>query len=779
MNSYTADFENRKKKLLQLLEMSAGHFLKYGAEEKVHALESLAESVRKGEFTIVVVGEFSAGKSTFLNAIMGEKYLPSFTSETTATINFLKHFGKSQHGHGLEVHYRDTTIPPAFADATESDIRKYVSTASETDVVKEIDHVNLFLDSPFLEKGVMLVDSPGLNGIADGHRQVTKNQVEKSHACIFVFRADQPGSKSDFEVLTELTDKFDTIILVLNKIDKIKLSEESVEDVVERLIGNYRKVFPDKPLPEIWPIASYPALVARSSKALEYPEGGKIDHSVEEKQHYLEISRLEEFENRLWRYLTQGEKAKEEMLAPVMKMIHSLSSRQQYIEDRIHDLESKKDSTEIKAQMSELETEIEKLNLEISNSQGEIYQQLTEIVNETIEHLKSEAQHIKTKYEKEVSEWTDMNDIQSEVEYMNRLITQEYSQAIEKVYSTFQDQFQELIQGRYRQYSNSVFTSAEQKDLFSAQAEIAATKELDMDIFNFSVGLDRFEAERKNLQKELNALEDELDKVEADMVKAERVRLSIETVKEDIQYTRDKERYFVEALGPRPEAVMNNKKERVKESRGGVLGFVADILVGKRKIDVDHLEYDYSIRREYDKEREAIRNKIMKEEDELVNQLKELEHNRSTEEEFMIRRRQIERRKQQVRDERKAYEEQFREEFQEKNRKALRKVKNEIGTYIRDLRRDTEKVFIAELKEKRNLLVDIIVEVIHEQLKQKELKKHEDLRLLAEQLDSSAQEKQRLIQEFNEELSELKQLLTEAVSLEHELKMIEADRIER
>ena len=67
-------------------------------EENIHAFNELSEKTNDGRFSIIVVGEFSAGKSTFLNALMREKYLDSFSSETTANINFLKSVKDSPSG---------------------------------------------------------------------------------------------------------------------------------------------------------------------------------------------------------------------------------------------------------------------------------------------------------------------------------------------------------------------------------------------------------------------------------------------------------------------------------------------------------------------------------------------------------------------------------------------------------------------------------------------------------------------------------------------------------
>ena len=82
-----AEHNRIKEELLELLGESEAYFCQTGEEKQAQAVRANAQAIRSGEFEVVVVGEFSAGKSTFLNAMMGEKYLPSYTKETTSTIN--------------------------------------------------------------------------------------------------------------------------------------------------------------------------------------------------------------------------------------------------------------------------------------------------------------------------------------------------------------------------------------------------------------------------------------------------------------------------------------------------------------------------------------------------------------------------------------------------------------------------------------------------------------------------------------------------------------------
>lgn len=228
----------KTESLVQYLDLCIGYMENQNDAENVRPLEMQRENVQKDLFSIVVVGEFSAGKSTFLNALMHRRILPSFTSETTATINFLRHKDQAPEEVAGRVYYADghtRDLPSLDLDV----IEQVVSTRGD-DVADKIDHVDLFLESDFLKDGVMMVDSPGLNGMLSKHRQMTEKQIKSSHACIFMFRADQPGSKTEFEFLHELKEQSKNILFVLNRIDRIHSYEkQSVEDVVQSIRSTY------------------------------------------------------------------------------------------------------------------------------------------------------------------------------------------------------------------------------------------------------------------------------------------------------------------------------------------------------------------------------------------------------------------------------------------------------------------------------------------------------------------------------------------------------------
>ena len=185
------------------------------------------------------------------------------------------------------------------------------------------------------------MDSPGLNGIAEGHLEITREQIKSSHAAIFMFNAERPGSKSDFQHLQDLKSKSKNIFFVLNKIDVIKESERSTpEQVIDGLKKSYKSQFPEETeIPKFWPVAGGAALVARDKSVKEYM-GHEIISDDKRREELEKISRMGDFEARLLKYLTQGERTKAQLSEPVDKSLNILKEFRDKLEQTKNALNS-------------------------------------------------------------------------------------------------------------------------------------------------------------------------------------------------------------------------------------------------------------------------------------------------------------------------------------------------------------------------------------------------------------------------------------------------------
>src|SRR4030065_393724 len=102
--------ENLLKDCRNLLNNLRASLIQFGATPEDH--EPLADSIRQLDelFLLVVVGEFNAGKSAFINALLGQKLLKEGVTPTTTQINLLR-FGENQERTVIDEHQHVLTLP--------------------------------------------------------------------------------------------------------------------------------------------------------------------------------------------------------------------------------------------------------------------------------------------------------------------------------------------------------------------------------------------------------------------------------------------------------------------------------------------------------------------------------------------------------------------------------------------------------------------------------------------------------------------------------------------
>ena len=129
------------------------------------ALENIVNCNQKKPFKIAVVGEFSTGKSTFINAILGIDLLCHATEEVTATITNIHNVSQN------DERYRTCDVTFMNGDTVhiknDKQLIQYTTTKSkENDVVHEIKCVDYYANYMSDDTDIVIVDTPGLNGMA-------------------------------------------------------------------------------------------------------------------------------------------------------------------------------------------------------------------------------------------------------------------------------------------------------------------------------------------------------------------------------------------------------------------------------------------------------------------------------------------------------------------------------------------------------------------------------------------------------------------------------------
>lgn len=305
----------------QKLEQAAGVL------ERLESMQMLAAEMREkakrldeNRFTVALFGAFSAGKSSFANALIGQDALPVSPNPTTAAINTIE-AATDEHPHGTarvtmkreaklldDLRYaletlgepnapsmdmdevlhalariRPETIHPSgrpyyrFIQAVdrgideargllgqelmvdEAQYRLFVSDESRSAFVERID---LFIDSELTRQGFVFVDTPGADSINARHTGVAFEYMKQADIILFVTYYNHAFSQADRQFLTQLgrvKDAFelDKMFFVVNASD-LAASPEELSSVLDYVEDRLREFGVRSP--RLFPISSLQAL---------------------------------------------------------------------------------------------------------------------------------------------------------------------------------------------------------------------------------------------------------------------------------------------------------------------------------------------------------------------------------------------------------------------------------------------------------------------------------------------------------------------------------------
>lgn len=198
-------------------------------DEKAQDLANASEKLRNHTFSVGIMGEFRRGKSTVINALLGEKIVPSDIVPCSATLNYVKWDSEKY----AVINYKNgdsKRIPVTELDNYITKITKESEAVAET-----IEDSTVCYPCPFCQNGVQIVDTPGLN---DDERMtaISEKIIPTFDAIIMVMTPDSPFSQSEAEFVRNklMTSDLGKLIFVLNKIDIVD------EDEREKLISNIK-----------------------------------------------------------------------------------------------------------------------------------------------------------------------------------------------------------------------------------------------------------------------------------------------------------------------------------------------------------------------------------------------------------------------------------------------------------------------------------------------------------------------------------------------------------
>ncbi len=206
-----------------------------GLTQTIEDMESASRNLRQGVFRLLVLGDMKRGKSTFLNALIGENLLPSDVNPCTALLTILRYGPEKK----ITVHFLNSQSPEILDFATFK--QRYTIDpgeakrleANEELAFPNVSHAVAEYPLPLLEKGVEIVDSPGLND-TEARNALSLGYINSCHAILFVLRATQPCTLAERRYLeTYIQGRGLSVFFLINAWDQVKESLLDPDDAAE------------------------------------------------------------------------------------------------------------------------------------------------------------------------------------------------------------------------------------------------------------------------------------------------------------------------------------------------------------------------------------------------------------------------------------------------------------------------------------------------------------------------------------------------------------------
>lgn len=342
-------YENQADRLMTI-------FADMNDKVKLNKQKSYSEELKNDPFTIAVVGEFGRGKSMFINALLGEKVLPSSPKVTTTILNHISYGDRPE----VVLNFHDGTQKAI----TQEDFQKLVAPMdpipgndqSEKDYeeavayIQTIAYADVRYPISFCEDGVRIIDTPGLNDGNETRDQIASEIIPRSDVAIMLLTAKAPLSASEMTMLKDrlLDHDIQKVFIVANFKDALR-TEKDQKEVISYISTNLQEVFEH---PKVHLVSAKQGL---TTKRVQKGENLRVRKPVD-----LEETGIPDFEKALSDFL-QYDRGKVKLKRPLQRSIRLIDqavNQDLFIEKNALHLETEvlnQKVTRIRGQLAEFE----------------------------------------------------------------------------------------------------------------------------------------------------------------------------------------------------------------------------------------------------------------------------------------------------------------------------------------------------------------------------------------------------------------------------------------
>ncbi|RMF69495.1 MAG: hypothetical protein D6743_01765, partial [Calditrichaeota bacterium] len=215
--AFLSDYQTLRDHFVQLTQ-NAEQILETNLPARLaEECRALREKIEQGQFNLVVMGQFKRGKSTLINALLGEALLPTAVVPLTSVVTVVRYGTQTE----AEVAFQDGTRRQTSVEA----LHEFITERDNPKNQKGVELVEIRHPARILHEGVQLVDTPGVGSVFEHNTDVAYQFMPKADAVLFLITADPPISKEELHFLSDVREHAGKIFFLKNKIDHLSAAE--------------------------------------------------------------------------------------------------------------------------------------------------------------------------------------------------------------------------------------------------------------------------------------------------------------------------------------------------------------------------------------------------------------------------------------------------------------------------------------------------------------------------------------------------------------------------
>jgi GTPase SAR1 family protein len=535
-------------------------------------LDGILNALDANDVRLVVLGEFSRGKSSLVNALLGIQLLPTALQATTAINTFVRALPKGREDRHIVIHFQNGQAPQEIAWTDEECLNRWGTEldTSNAGVRKTLDYIEVFMPHPLLEKGLVLIDTPGLESVIQHHEEITRKAISEAHIALWVQNTTQlGGSASEWSFLSDtLRTNFHKFITVIGWWDQVlepqdlqdlkKPESMRVQEKMDLVRKNFREHLADLSDAQIEKMTGSDHLIGVSARWAMGDDQSKIRRSG-----------IADLATNISALFTSGEAFTHIFRKPLQQLSYIQRTLADTLEDEMQQLESSKTLEERQRELEMFEKDIQLLEIEAKQVQQE----------SAIEHdnaSRSLISTIKHDLVMPLSELQGQIELQVDQRYVERLIESRATQItlppeldqemtrvsaqVAKTWARCQTKLADVLEGLRADYATEMKKHAGPLVGEMSRVEIEMPK-LEVG-FNLDLSaIEQYHKQVLELEQKIAARRDEIDNLDEGIFKHTTNAVKLETAKQALL----RAERTLEQLGPQPAVQRYSDVEKVSD----------------------------------------------------------------------------------------------------------------------------------------------------------------------------------------------------------------------